>query len=97
MFRFKQMEHVLRESENQDESMEKYGKILDHLWELTQAHNLKIENITNELDDMRSMRDNQIKSVVNDFRSFQARERSTGIGLIYTKTGKEISEKVLLA
>ena len=91
------MEHMLRESEHYDEALEKYGKILDHLWDLIQSHNLKIEDITGELDGMRSQRDNQMKSVVEDFKNFQGRERSTGTGLIYTKTGKEIPEKVSIA
>lgn len=88
------MEHVLRESERVDDAQAKYYKKLDTLWELRNTNNMQRSAITAELNEMKELRDKQVKSVVGNFEAMQTREREIGKGLIFTKTAKEIPEKV---
>lgn len=88
------MEHVLRESERVSDAQDKYYRKLDTLWELRNTNNMQRTAITTELNEMKALRDAQVKSVVENFEAMQMRERDIGKGLIFTKTAKEIPEKV---
>lgn len=88
------MEHALRESERIGDAQVKYYKKLDTLWDLRNTNNMQRSAITTELNEMKALRDKQVKNVVENFEAMQNREREIGKGLIFTKTAKEIPEKV---
>lgn len=89
------MEHVLKETDQQIDSQQKYDKKLDSLAELKELDTRERNSITSELDDMRSQRDDQLALLNIHFTTMQNREKEIGTGLINTKTGKEIPEKVM--
>ncbi|GJQ72211.1 hypothetical protein Trydic_g3302 [Trypoxylus dichotomus] len=94
-FKRRKMEHVLRESERVGDAQVKYYRKLDTLWELRNTSNMQRSAITAELNDMKELRDKQVTCVVENFEAMQNREREIGKGLIFTKTAKEIPEKLL--
>lgn len=88
------MEHVLRETDQVVDTQSRYGKRLDALSELIQMNNAQRATITGELNEMRQHRDDKLASIRQNFKRMQNREKETSTGLIHSKTGKEIPEKV---
>lgn len=91
------MEHVLRETDQIVDTQQKYGKRLDALGELMDLDDRQRTVINEELVEMRQQRDAKLASIRQRFRQMQNREKDISTGLIHSKTGKEIPEKVQYA
>lgn len=91
------MEHVLKETDQQVDSQQKYDKKLDALADLKDLDTRERNSITAELNDMRNQRDDQLSILNINFNTMQNREKEIGTGLINTKTGKEIPDKVIFS
>lgn len=89
------MEHVLKETEQQVDTQQKYGHRLDALAELIELDRRKRSVINAELEELRKTRDEKLTSITKGFKQMQDREKEISTGLINTKTGKEIPEKVI--
>lgn len=88
------MEHVLRETDQVVDTQQRYGKRLDALAALVELNNRQRGIINEELGDLRQQRDAKLESIRLNFRAMQNREKEISTGLIHSKTGKEIPEKV---
>ncbi|KAF5277211.1 hypothetical protein FQR65_LT03917 [Abscondita terminalis] len=94
-FKKRNMEYALKESEEETDSQDKYEKKLDELFELTEIESREKNNIIADLDDMRLQRDEHQQLFNSNFCSMQQREKEVGSGLINTKTGRPVSDKVV--
>ncbi|KAF2896175.1 hypothetical protein ILUMI_09998 [Ignelater luminosus] len=94
-FRKRKMEHVLKETDQQVDSQQKYDRKLDALSDLKDLDTRERNSISAELNDMRSQRDDQLSMLNIHFNTMQNREKEIGTGLINTKTGKEIPDKLV--
>lgn len=88
------MEHVLRETDQVVDTQQKYGKRLDALGELMDLDSQQRAVINEELVEMRQKRNDKLASIQANFKQMQDREKEISTGLIHTKTGKELPEKV---
>ncbi|XP_022920989.2 cilia- and flagella-associated protein 184-like [Onthophagus taurus] len=94
-FKKRKMEHVLREGDHVEEAEQKYFAKLDALSDLKNVNDMQRNAITAELNEMRELRNSQYASVLSNFEGMLNREKEIGTGLIFTKTAKEIPEKLL--
>lgn len=90
------MEHVLKETDQYVDTQQKYFKRLDALHELLQMDQVRRLVINAELDELKSDRNEKLDFIKKTMKQLLDREREISTGLIHTKTGKEIPEKVLL-
>lgn len=88
------MEHVLKETDQQVDTQKKYFKRLDDLWELLQLDRTRRSVINTELNELTKERDEKANSINKMSKELLDKEKEIGTGLIHTKTGKEIPEKV---
>lgn len=88
------MDHVFKETDQQIDTKEKYHKRLDALHELLQLDEKRRLVINAELSELQKERDEKLDSVRKSMKQLLEKEKDTGVGLIHTKTGKEIPEKV---
>ncbi|KAK4874213.1 hypothetical protein RN001_013573 [Aquatica leii] len=94
-FKKRKMDHVLKETDQQVDSQQKYDKKLDALADLKDLDARERNSITAELNDMRIQKEEHLSLFNTHFASMQHREKDIGSGLINTKTGKPLSEKVV--
>lgn len=90
------MEHVLKETEQQVDTQQKYGKRLDALAELMEIDERKRTIINAEINELTATRDEKLESITVAFKQMQDREKEISTGLINTKTGKELPQKVTI-
>lgn len=95
-YKKRRMDHVLRESDRYEEYLKKYHEKLDAFAELKELEERERTTITEELQKMTQQRNEEKEELERKFEDMQARERHIGIGLILSKTGKPISDKVRL-
>lgn len=88
------MEHVLKETDQHVDTQQKYYKRLDMLDELLQRDQTYRLVINAELDELRAARDERLDFIKKTMKQLFDREREISTGLIHTKTGKEIPQKV---
>lgn len=88
------MEHVLKETDQQVDTQKKYHLRLDALDELLKLDTSRRTVINAELSELEKDRDEKADFVNKTMKQFLDKEKDTGTGLIHTKTGKEIPEKV---
>lgn len=92
---FFKMEHALKEEvEIHVEAVQKYEKKLDRLAGLLDVYNAETTRIGNDIDLLNKEKEDKYLEKSNIFNKAVSREREIGIGLISTKTGKEIPDKV---
>lgn len=94
-FKRRKMDHVLKETEQQFDTQEKYGKKLNAFGELSKLDYDQRTTITNELENLRTERENKFYELNKIFNDLQLQEKDTGYGLIHTKTGKPIPDKLI--
>ncbi|KAL3272862.1 hypothetical protein HHI36_014323 [Cryptolaemus montrouzieri] len=95
-FRKRKMEHVLREEfDIQTEALQKYDKKLDRLADLLELYSAETTRIGAELHTLQQQQDAKNLERKTIFMKGISREREIGTGLISTKTGKEIPDKVV--
>lgn len=88
------MDHVFKEEELIEEMQQKYDKKLDELYEIREKY---IREQQSELADIAYMKDlciEQKEKSNKEFKLMQAREKEVSKGLIDTRTGKTMPEKV---
>lgn len=88
------MEHVLKETDQHVDTQQKYFKRLDALHDLLQVDQMRRLVINADLGELKADRDEKLQFINKTLKQFLDRERETSTGLIHTKTGKEIPEKV---
>lgn len=88
------MDHVLKESDHYEENLIRYQSKLDAYGELKDLEEREVAAITQELNEMLEEKDENKSKLDENFNSMQSRMRQIGIGLIMTKTGKQIPDKV---
>lgn len=76
------------------EAVQKYEKKLDRLAGLLDVYNAETTRIGNDIDLLNKEKEDKYLEKSNIFNKAVSREREIGIGLISTKTGKEIPDKV---
>lgn len=91
------MEHVFKETDQQIDTQQKYWKRLDIFHDLLELDRRRRLVINAELNELRKERDENLQFVRKAMKELLEREKDIGIGLINTKTGKEIPEKVWIA
>lgn len=89
------MEHVLKEADQHVDTQQKYFKRLDKLSALLQFDEKRRLALTEEVNELRIERDKKLEFVNKAMKQLMDRERDISAGLIHTKTGKEIPEKVI--
>ncbi|XP_044759681.1 coiled-coil domain-containing protein 96-like isoform X2 [Coccinella septempunctata] len=95
-FKKRKMEHVLKEeAEIHADHIQKYEKKLDRLADLLQVYNAETAKIGKEIELLENERDEKYAERNSLCQKGVSREREIGIGLISTKTGKEIPDKVV--
>ncbi|XP_045476260.1 coiled-coil domain-containing protein 96-like isoform X2 [Harmonia axyridis] len=95
-FKKRKMEHALREeNEIHTEALQKYEKKLDRLADLFAMYSAETSKIQGELDIQQKEKEDKYSERDQLFQRAVNREREIGIGLISTKTGKEIPDKVV--
>ncbi|XP_017774608.1 PREDICTED: uncharacterized protein LOC108561258 [Nicrophorus vespilloides] len=90
----REMTHILKESEHYAENSLKYKMKLDQFHDLINRDREERQKVTQENKELKELRDRLKMESAENYASLQQRERETGTGLIFTKTGKEMSEKV---
>lgn len=94
-FKRRKMEHVLKETDQQVDTLDKYGKKLIAFGELSEVDNNKRTVISSELKSLKWERDCKFNELNKMFKGLMTQEKDTGYGLIYTKTGKPIPDKLV--
>lgn len=90
------MEHVFKEADQHIDTQQKYWKRLDALHDLLDLDQRRRLVINAELNELKKERDEKFKFVRKAMKGLIEREKDVSDGLIHTKTGKEIPDKVLL-
>lgn len=90
------MEHVLKETDQHVDTQQKYWKRLDTLGDLLQLDQRRRLIINAELDELKKERDERLAFIKKTMKQLSDRGREISTGLINTKTGKEIPEKVIM-
>lgn len=88
------MEHVFKETDQHIDTQQKYWKRLDTFHDLLELDRRRRLVINAELNELRKERDENLQFVRKAMKELLEREKDISIGLINTKTGKEIPEKV---
>lgn len=88
------MEHVFKETEQYVDTQHKYYKRLDTLDELLQMDQSRRLVINTELGELKKDRNEKLNFIRTTMKQLLEREKDISTGLIHTKTGKEIPEKV---
>nr|CAH7741378.1 unnamed protein product [Callosobruchus chinensis] len=94
-FKRRKMDHVLKEPEQQFDTQQKYGKKLDQFGELTELDNTQRKTINEELSNLKAKRKAKFEELTEMFKNMQDRELEIGTGLIHTKTGNPIPDKLI--
>lgn len=84
----------MKETDQHVDTQQKYFKRLDALHDLLQVDQMRRLVINADLGELKADRDEKLQFINKTLKEFLNRERDTSIGLIHTKTGKEIPEKV---
>ncbi|KAJ8984068.1 hypothetical protein NQ317_006566 [Molorchus minor] len=83
------------EGSDQLDSQQKYNKKLDAYGELFDVATLQRNAITAEITELKEKRESKSEELIQLFQSMQQREKEIGYGLINTKTGKAIPDKLV--
>lgn len=94
-FKRRKMDHVLKETDQQIDTQERYWKKLDAYEELSKLDSLQRTTITTKLDNLKLERESKCRDLQKMFEDLQIQEKDTGYGLIHTKTGKPIPDKLV--
>lgn len=77
------------------DTQHRYAKRLDALHELLERDGRQRTAFGEEVEELRRERDEKLEFIRGTFRGMTDREREVGSGLIYTKTGKQLPDKVI--
>ncbi|CAH1176082.1 unnamed protein product [Phaedon cochleariae] len=94
-FKRRKMDRVLHETDQQIDTQQKYGKKLDMFGELIELDTSQRSTITAELENLKKRRESKFNELNKLFGNMQERENEIGLGLIDTKTGKPIPDKLV--
>ncbi|XP_065157303.1 coiled-coil domain-containing protein 96-like [Atheta coriaria] len=94
-FKKRKMDHVLEEAPHPDEAIIKYGKKLDNYASLQEIDVVQKRELTTEVTLLRDVKEKQCNRAETAFQNLLNHEIEIGVGLISSKTGKEISEKTI--
>ncbi|KAJ8916720.1 hypothetical protein NQ315_013924 [Exocentrus adspersus] len=95
LFKRRKMEHVLKELDQPFDTQDKYGKMLDTYGELSDLDQSQRTAITSELESLRLEAETKCYELNEMFEDLQNQEKEIGFGLIHTKTGKPIPDKLV--
>ncbi|XP_050298475.1 coiled-coil domain-containing protein 96 [Anthonomus grandis grandis] len=93
--RRRKVQHFLKDVEPPLDQTLKYGKKLDAYGELIKINEEQRDALTQELDILKTKRDKKYTDLSKMFKNMQTRESNIGHGLIYSKTGNQIPDKLV--
>ncbi|XP_072376112.1 uncharacterized protein [Diabrotica undecimpunctata] len=94
-YRKKHMEYALQETDQHVDNIFNYNKLLDEYSEILENKSNKTNLINSQIESLKNTKDRMKEQLELGFTNLQNREREIGTGLIYSKTGTEISEKLI--
>ncbi|CAG9837408.1 unnamed protein product [Diabrotica balteata] len=94
-YRKKHMEYALQETDQHVDNVYNYNKLLDEYSDILENKSNKTNLINSQIEALKNTKEKMKEQLELGFTNLQNREREIGTGLIYSKTGTEISEKLI--
>uniref|UniRef100_A0A6P7GA63 Coiled-coil domain-containing protein 96-like n=1 Tax=Diabrotica virgifera virgifera TaxID=50390 RepID=A0A6P7GA63_DIAVI len=94
-YRKKHMDYALQETDQHVDNVYSYNKRLDEYSDVLENKSNKTNLINSQIEALKNTKEKMKEQLQIGFTNLQNRERDIGTGLIYSKTGTEISDKLI--